>query len=231
MFKRRLAISRAAVLILLTALGGPLAAYSDPDYDPIIYKGKFFVLLEPAGPFEPDVYDEEFALNQVLEEAQYVFSAMIYGFKFSYVPKDNIRGIEEEFVCELNYLIPWGDPNLTVSKGRYKYGRYDVELSYNVSESQLPWVISWDTNILPEAGAVGSGSLYSGLDGKLEAINNSVKQSLRNHLRPLIYDKPHRISGYARLAEVPYMVADSGKYLCTSKVTLRLEEILEYEFY
>ena len=226
MFKPRFT---AALLILLVSCLSAGFSYSDPEYDPVVYKGRFFVLLEPAGPFEPDEYDEDAAVAQLLNEAQYVFSAMIYGFNFDYIPLDLARGVSEEFSLEQVYTIPWGDPGLSAVDGRYKDGRYDAEIRYRVSELQLPWVVSWDTNILVTVGASGEGSLYSGYEGKKNAIDNSVKESLRNYLRPRIYNKPRRITGTARLAEVPYITMDSGKYICKSKVTLRFDEILEYK--
>ena len=231
MLKQRSAF--VIVCILLASMVAPVSvfSYDDPEYDPIIYKGSFFVLMEPAGPLEPDVYDEDKAIRQLLDEAQYVFSAILYGMSFEYVPKDNVRAVEEEFSAELLHSIPWGDPGLYTSAGLYKNGRYDAEISYKVSDELLPWVISWDTNILPEISAIGMGNLYSGLDGKKEAINNSVKEALRNYLRPRIYDKPRKISGIARLASVPYITMDSGKYVCKARVTLRFEEILEYKVY
>lgn len=227
-FKLRVAV---AILILIISCSTAVFSYTDPEYDPVTYKGSFFVLLEPAGPFDLDEYDEDLAVRQLLQEAQYVFSAMIYGFSFEYIPKDIARGVNEEFSLEQVYIIPWGDPGLSAAEGRYKDGRYDAEIRYNISEAQLPWIISWDTNILVTVGASGQGSLYSGFDGKKEAIENSVKESLRNYLRPRIYNKPRRISGTARLAAIPYITMDSGKYICKSKVTLRFEEILEYKVY
>lgn len=187
------------------------------------------MLLEPAGPLEPDVYDEDEAIRQLLDEAVFVFSGMIYGFDFSYIPQDNARDIAEEFEIEPRYSIAWGDPSLSVSGGTYKDGRYDAEIRYAVKEVQLPWVTSWETGILPDVTAIGEGRLVLGLSGKLAAINDSVKQAVRAYLRPRTYDKPRRISGYARLAEIPHFSIDAGRYLCRVRVTLSIEEVLEYE--
>ena len=221
----------SAVILLLSLSAAAISAYSDPEWDPLSYKGNFFVMLEPAGPFEPDVYDEDKALKQLLDEARYVFSGMIYGFEFDYIPKDIDREIDEEFSLKPVYTLPWGDQRLSVSTGAYEDGRYTAELRYDVSEEQMPWVSSWDTNILPDVTAAGEGSLYEGFEGKKEAIENSVKESLRSYLRPRIYDKPSRITGKARLAGIPYIIMDEGKYRCTAKITLRIDEILEYRAY
>lgn len=228
MMKYRAAVG---VFIFFALITPAVYSYSDPEYDSIVYKGNFFVLLEPSGPFEPDQYDEELAIRQLLEEARYVFSGMIYGFKFDYIPQDNSRGVSEEFVLESVHTIPWGDPGLSAPAGKYKDGRYDSDMRYEVSEEQLPWIISWDTNVLSTVTAVGEGSQYAGAEGKIEAVNNSIKESLRNYLRPRIFNKPRRITGTARLSAVPYIAMDSGKFLAMSKITLRFDDILEYKVY
>jgi len=225
------AVLRRLLLLLILAFvffQAGLAAYSDPDYDSVIYKGDFFVLLEPAGPLEPEVYDENAAIRLLLEEASYVFSAMIYGFEFVYIPMDVARAVSEEFTLTPVHSIKWGDPALTVVGGRYKEGRYDAELRYAVSEAQIPWIRSWETNILPAVSAVGMGDLNKGKEGKIQAIENTVKEAVRNYLRPRIYDKPRRISGRARLAAVPYITMDSGKFIAKARITLQIEEVLEY---
>ena len=215
-------------VLVLTA---GLHAQTVSEWDPPRFSGYFSVLLEPAGPLEPDVYDEEKAVSQLLEEAQFVFSAMIYGFEFSYIPKDSLRGIEEEFFFEPVYSLPWGDPRMSVRTGRYENGIYTAEIKYAPTDEQLPWIRSWETNILPDVTAVGEGSLYEGFDGKKAAVGASVKEAVRAHLRARIYDKPRKISGRARLADVPYFTIDAGRYLCKAKVTLQIDEILEYRSY
>ncbi|MDC7226262.1 MAG: hypothetical protein PQJ61_05820 [Spirochaetales bacterium] len=220
----------AAAFLFVAAAGG-VFGYTDPELDPVSYKGNFFVELEPAGPFDLEEYDEQAAIEQLLVEAQYVFSGMIYGFEFEYIPMDSSRGVAEEFALRPIHSIPWGDPGLSVSAGKYENGRYVAELRYDLADYQKPWEASWNTNILPGITATGAGSVYDGFDGKKAAIEDSVRESLRSYLRPRIYDKPRRISGRARLAGVPYITIDEGLYHCKAKITLQIEEILEYRAY
>ncbi|MDC7126618.1 MAG: hypothetical protein PQJ46_13695 [Spirochaetales bacterium] len=218
-------------LILFLLVSSMLYSYPDSEYDLPVFKGDFFVLMEPSDSIDVSIYDEPTAIKQVLHEAQYVFSGMIYGFKFVYIPKDNSRGIEEEFTVEPVYSIPWGDEGLSAATSYYKDGRYQASVRYKVRAEQLPWIASWETNMLASTGGTGDARLYSGYEGKIEAINDSIKGAIRNYLRPRIYNKPRRIKGTVRLNEVPYIIVDSGKYICQSKVTFRFDEILEYQHY
>jgi hypothetical protein len=224
----------SAFLVFLAAAPAavqPVFAYPDPEWDPVIYSGNFFILLDEAGPFDFQEYDEQKALRQLLEEARFVFSAMIYGFSFEYVPYDSARGIAEEFNIESVHMIPWGDSGLKLKDGRYENGRYSADISYTLSEDQLPWAASWDSNIFPEVISRGEGSFYKGFEGKIESIKNAVKQAARDYLTQRIYNKPRRITGKARLNTVPVITVDSGKYSSRTGVTLQLDGISGYEIY
>lgn len=216
---------------LFAALVLQLHAYSDSEYDPVIFSGTFFVLLEDAGPLDPHTYDEDAAIKRLLEEAQWVFSAMIYGFSFDYIPYDSARAVVEEFTLEPTHQIPRGDSAMTVSDGRYEDGIYYADISYLVSEQQLPWVQGWESNINSDVISSGGGSLYSGLEGKIDSIRNTVKQALRDYLRPRNYNKPRRMTGSGRLASVPDFAMTAGEYRCKARITLNLDEILEYRIY
>ena len=225
----RMLLISSVVCLLSTAAAVPdLYAYTDPEYDPVIYDGVFFTVLEQAGSFELYEYDEEESIKLLLEEARYVFSAMIYGMDFNYVPSDKARSVEEEFSVEPVYQFPWGDKGLEVRDGRLEDGKYIADIRYRVSEEQLPWVFSWETNIYPDVISLGKGSLYDGYEGKIEAVEDAVRQALRDYLRPRMYNKPGRISGTARLAGIPVFSMDSGRYLCRAKITLRIDEVREY---
>ena len=218
-------------LIFFTILSSTAFAYTDSEWDPVILGGTFFVVLEQADPLEPRAYDEDAAIESLLREAVFVFSAMIYGFDFEYVPYDSMREVAEEFEIDPVYQIPWGDPGLSVSGGRFEDGVYYADISYRLNEGQLPWYDSWEGVSGDNIKSCGSGSLYSGLDGKLNAVEDTVKQALRDHLRPVHYNKPRRITGRARLSTVPVFSMSAGEYRCCAGITLALSEILEYRIY
>jgi len=219
----------AAFLLAVSAVSA--FSYSDSEWDPVIYSGTFFVLLEESSPLEPHLYDEDKAINSLLEEARWVFSSMIYGLRFEYVPYDAARAVAEEFRLDPVHQIPWGDQAMSVSNGRYEEGIYYADIEYRVSEQQMPWIYSWEGNTLDDIISSGSGSLFFGSEGKIASIKETVKQALRDHLRPRIYNKPSKISGTARLSSVPIFSMGSGEYRCKARVTIRFSEILEYKVY
>ena len=218
-----------SLIFAVTASG--LFAYSDSEWDPVILSGRFFVQLEPAGPFEPEVFDEELAINRLLDEASFVFSAMIYGFDFTYTPLDTARSVAEEFEISPVHSIAAGDPALEVKAGRFSDGIYYADISYRLSDSQIPWYDSWESGASIDVISRGEGSLTGGLEGKLDSLRDAVKQALRDHLRPRLYNKPRRVDGRARLNTVPDITMASGRFRSRAGVTLEIDEILEYEIF
>ncbi len=216
------------ILSTLLIFSGSLFAEADPEYDRIRFTGSFFTVLENTDPFKEDKTSDEEYLKQILDEAVYIYSGMIYGFSFRYVPYDSARSIKEEFELSPVHSIPWGDEALKVKSSRKEGDLYIVELSYDLHEYQLPWYISWDSGTLPRISSSGEGRFVLGYDGKIDAINNSVKQALRDYLQPRIYNKPRSVSGRVRINSVPYITIDSGSYKCRMSVALEIENLEEY---
>ena len=93
---------------------------------------------------EPMVFQEDehpvsadTAAKRILEEARAFFSAMIYGYRFSYTPYDKRRGVADSFELTPLAEIRWGDPRLRIleveKRGNRMYGR----VSYHMADYQL----------------------------------------------------------------------------------------------
>ena len=216
-----------APLFVYLAVSAGAAAQTLP-----ILQGEFWVELEPLVGIEggnPETDEEQIEL--LLGEAQMVFSGMVYGFEFRYVPSDLRREVAEEFDLDLLAEIPWGDASLSVAQSRYQSGRRYVLIRYFVSEVQGSWVRFWDSNTHPTSTAIGEGNLFRGRDEKLTAIRNGVKEAIRAYTRTRVYTKPREISGLAAFASVPYVVIDEGTYRAKVEVKLDIREVLPYKVY
>ena len=174
--------------------------------------------------------DEE-AARQVLEEARYIFSGMIYGFSFRYTPSDRARKVSEIFELEPVHSIPWGDDNLKIITGTVDREYYRSEILYLLRDFQARRVEYWESNSFASATGTGSGDLFMGREGKYDAIREGVKEAVRNYLRPRFLNKPREITGEAVLADVPYIIIDAGGYHAKVRVKIDLRDILPYPVY
>ena len=197
-----------------------------------ILASEFWVETAPLIELEGDkVESPEDQIRILLEEARYVFSGMLYGFSFRYVPLDIRREVEEEFDLEPLFEIVWGDPRLSVAESRRESGRRYALVRYWISEEQRSWVRFWASNVHATAAAFGSGDFFDGRIGKFDAIEEAVLESVRAYVRPRELNKPKEISGRLVFAEAPYVIIDGGEYRAKVEVKLDIREVVPYKLF
>lgn len=167
------------------------------------------------------------AVRYLMEQARWTFSGMIYGFRFVYTPSDRERGVEEVYQIEPVHLLPWGDPRLTVLRSETIDGRIYVVLSYRLDRSQQIRVRGWRTAVFPSAGGMGQAPLQEDFC-TLRAMEQGIKEAVRQYLRPLVYNKPKRITGVAVLQSNPVFSFAPGHCQSQVSVRLKIDEVLPH---
>ena len=175
---------------------------------------------------ELEHYREE-SISLLLEEARWVFSGMIYGFRFVYVPSDTKREIEEIFLLEPLAMIPRGDPNLKVLSVTETDGRYYMTLAYTLEPYQELRVESWISSVFVSSGGSGEAPFHEE-SCSIRAAENAVKDGLRNYLRPLEYNKPRKVEGLVAFRAVPVKTYISGGCRMDVKIQIRIDKIRDF---
>lgn len=222
MILRRLGPCLAAFLLLL-----PVSALSSQT----ILNEEFWAELQPLIVQGESTVSMDTAVRRVLEEARYVFSGMVYGFTYSYTPLDRSRGIEEEFELGSAAEIQAGDPNLTVYQTRREGSRIYVRLRYELRDFQESWYQGMRSNILRASSGYGEASYYGGYREKVTAITNSLKNSVREHARTRIDNKPKKITGIVVLDGAPRIGMQSGVYQAVCAVKLVMDDVVPYRVF
>lgn len=168
------------------------------------------------------------AIKQMLEEARFVFSGMIYGFSFVYTPSDRVREVEEIFTLEPAALIPRGEERIQIRDTREEDGIVRVSVSCSLEEHHKLRLNLWSANTFPAAAGTGSADYFAGPPEKINAHKQAMKEAIRGYLRKRIYNKPKEIRGNVALLEAPVCRYASGKYVSTVRVKIDFEEIVEY---
>lgn len=236
--RSRVRRSRAAATALLTVLfliaGGTGAfAQSQIDRSPEYFTGSFWVDLEPPVAREGEEYplSEERAVRLMLEEARYVFSGMMYGFRFRYVPSDRRRAVSEEFELDPVAEIRFGDPRLSVLSTREEdfrlYGRFE----YRLADFQRSRRAGWLSSDIPSVGAEGEEPMWEGHSARLPAIEDAIRLALRRLLRTMTDNKPREATGSLVLLRAPRIYITSGTYRARVDIKVRVDEIRQYSVY
>jgi hypothetical protein len=179
-----------------------------------------------AQPVSPPPNDQP--ITEILKEAQYVYSGMIYGFTFAYVPGDTTRGIAESFELKPVAEIKWGDPRLKILASRVDKSRLVVRVMYSLVPYQETWTQGWDSNVFPTATGRGTSRYFLSHRQKMASYKNAIKEAIRGYLRRRIYNKPREVVGQVVLRGSPYTIINAGRYVTTVTVKLRIGKVQPY---
>ena len=173
------------------------------------------------------------ARRRVLEEARGLLSAMIYGVRFVYTPPDAQRHTAEEFLLTPVAELNWGDPHLSIAGGEVRDARLYVQVRYDLQDFQSARRRAWQSNAVPAASGTGGASLFAGPapQGKRRSLEAAMKEAVRNHLRPVLFNKPREVTGELLVWQAPQVIVDAGQYITTLTVKLRALEIRPYSFF
>ncbi len=167
-------------------------------------------------------------IRELLDEAVFVYSGMIYGFSFSYTPGDLKRGVGDSFEISPAAEIVRGDAALTVKNTRRQGEKTFVRIEYRCGESHRNWIQFWDSSAFPLVGSSGEASYLSGFEGKKEAVENSVREAVRSYMRNRVYNKPRSITGSFSFAEPPVITYLAGGYTASVRIRLDISEVESY---
>ncbi|MFP4115113.1 MAG: hypothetical protein ACOC2Y_08570 [Spirochaetota bacterium] len=221
----RLAVSIALCALLVPGLHG-----QTPD-DPII-------VIEVWSELDPLVADggerpvpREVAVERLLDEATFILSGMIYGFRFSYVPADRTRQVQEEFDLTPYATIVRGDPRLEVFQTWVDRDRLYARIFYTVDEQQSHWYLGWRSAANTVSTGVGVAPFIRGPSIKTDALRDAIRMAVRNHARTIELNRPHRIAGAVIISDSPRMGVRDGNYEASVSVRMQIDEIVRYEHY
>jgi len=200
----------------------------------LVLRAEFWAESEPVpsrpaaetGPIAPDDVAEA-----LLSEARQVFSAMIWGFEFIYVPYDKARAVPEELNLSPLGAIPWGDPRLTLAETRSSGTQLRAYLEYRPDAHGISRRKAWETSPYESAQGQGAAPLSEGPEARFKAMDEAAKEALRALLRPVVKNKPREIRGMFAYAAAPRLVVSGGKYVAILRIRVHVTEVRAYSAY
>ena len=219
-------------LLLFLILQGSFLFSLTPDSDVIVLTLWTAVSNTiPSGEEESRTASFEELSRNMLLDACWILSGMIYGFDIRYVPLDTERNIEEIFTVDLRAEVPFGDSSLNVTDSRYENGRFIIQVRYELADFQLRRIALWNSNIYPEAEGLGKASFFEGEEALIDSVKDGIKIALRNYFRARIRNKPREITGKVLLDQPPYIIIDAGGYSSKTRIKLSVDSVIPYTIY
>ncbi len=181
-----------------------------------------------------DVDAEEFSypIARIKETVPFLIEGLVYGWKFTYVPSDKTRGVEEYFEIEPVQKLADGQKNdggtIEYSSVWIENNRFNCWVDFTRTDHQVQTYNLWASIQNPTIQGRGYGDLTKGFEGIKEAAVDSVKNAVRSYYRNLIKNKPKQITGAVLLRKTPLLGIDSGRYVINLDFFLECGTIEEY---
>lgn len=252
---RSVAAGAAAVVAFVGLVGlCPPAAAQDRD---LILRAEFPAdLIRPPSPtgfsgvvdpsFSPSVPVGE-AARAILEEARWVFGAMVWGFDFSYTPSDRARAIEERFELRPRLAPAWGSRDFRFGEPRLEGSVVIAPVEWNLDPAARAEYQAWRGSRYPSGQGLGyarfdlqpnsaeaagdGGPLPQPVAARRAAMADAARAALRAYLTGVVHNKPREVRGAFALAEVPRMSLREGRWIAQVRVRIRVDEIIGYGGY
>ena len=171
-------------------------------------------------------YEREL-IEKILEEARWVFSAMIYGLDVVYSPSDLSRDVDRNYDANLLAEIQFGDPNLEVYDTFLEENIFHLFIRYKLNAYQSRRINYWDSGIFDSVSAYGRYPLYSD-DSRINSIKDAIRIALENLLKPEEFNKPSLIEAEVLLRNSPSISIDAGYNRAFVKLRTEIKNVQHY---
>jgi len=192
-----------------------------------------WVELQPLARLEPDQPEKPIktAEQELLEEGRVLFSAMIYGWTFSYIPGDLARQVKESFTLTPVAEIPWGIARLQVRETEREEAKLWARMSYTLNDDESQRRLAWESNTAALSTGRGQAKVSDGASARMASLRDAVRDAIRRSLDSRYINKPRQVDGEVVLWDDPIILVGSGAYSTTAKVKLLVRELVPYRIF
>ncbi len=192
-----------------------------------------WIELQPLGRLEPDQPQKPMkaAEQELLEQGRVLFSAMIYGWTFTYIPGDLSRQVKESFVLTPVAEIPWGSARLEVRETEIVEAKLWARMSYALNDDESQRRLAWESNTAALSSGRGQAKVSEGASARMASLKDAVRDAIRRSLDSRYINKPRQIDGEVVLWDDPITLVRSGAYSTSAKVKLLVRELVPYRIF
>lgn len=159
-----------------------------------------------------------------------ILSGMIYGYTFSYTPRDKARTVEETFILNPIGLISSNDSSLFVINTDV----YDASLfmlsRYNLNNAQVRRAELWNNATAYPSGGTGVALVRNSLvDSKIDALHDAIRDGVRRRLQLQLPNKPKLVKGRVRISKNPLFVRSGQSYISKVTIDIMVSNVERYD--
>ncbi len=219
------------LLILCAGAGAQDAGIGAQDPDRLFIRP--WIELQPLARLEPDEPQKPIktAEQELLEEGRVLFSAMIYGWTFTYIPGDLARQVTESFTLTPVAEIPWGSARLVVRETEREEAKLWARMSYVLNDDESQKRLAWESNTAALSTGRGQAKVSEGASARMASLRDAVRDAIRRSLDSRYINKPRQVDGEVVLWDDPVILVGSGAFSTSAKVKLLVRELVPYRIF
>lgn len=166
-------------------------------------------------------------MTSLMEEARWIFSAMIYGLKITYTPSDLSRSVNSLYKAELLAEIAFGDPRLEVYDTSLEDNQFYLFIRYKPDIYQQRRIDYWGSGVFESSAAYGTSPLFDE-NSRINAIKDAIRIALENQLKPDEFNKPRMIEAEVLLRASPVISIDAGHNRAFVRIRTDIKNVQHY---
>jgi hypothetical protein len=221
-------------LAFICALCLSARAFAQPTAAPgeLLLRHEFWCEYEPhPASKEPHILTDKEVADRIRAEARWVFSGIIRGFDASYSPGDKARGVPEGFSLKPIAGMDWKAERLDIAEMRMEGSKLYAYVEYRPGQRAEGWYRSWRSADYPVSEGAGRASLIGGTGNRILAMQDAVRDALREYARTQVRNKPKQILAQVSLDSPPWLKVDAGQYVTRLRIHVKIKEIREWSAY
>ncbi len=204
-----------------------------------VLRNEFWCALESRPDFDivdpppPELIN---VAQRIRQEASFVYSGMLRGFRLRYIPYDRARAIEERMLLEPLAQGGEGRPLLAQERLELKEMRLEADRLHAYVEYPLDGVetrlrAAWLASATAAFGGEGRAPLVGGEENRIKAMEDGLKNAVREYARIKVKNKPSQVRAILAFEKPPSVQIREGNYIAKVRVRIIIEEIIPYAAY
>lgn len=170
--------------------------------------------------------------RQTLRElGEFVLGGAVYGWRFSYTPKEKKRAVMEHFTLTPIFPLPPDSPQISLRHVRTPYPYIHCRAEYSLDARHATHMRQSRNLTYQRAQGRGRGERKEELKGVYHAYHRAIVDALRKTVRKTQKNKPKEVEGMLYVKDNPRLFVEAGEFVAELSLSVHFTKITPYSVY
>lgn len=159
------------------------------------------------------------------EEARMIFTAMVYGWSYEWIPGNTARGIKEEIILEPFGKVDGNEPALRLVSSWREDTILILSVEYTAVAHEERRFKAWQAASYRSVQGRGQAGLSSSADAKWAAVEEAARSAVMALVKTRERNRPRRVFGTIALASPPRIWIASGQWQVQARFRVAIDRV------